>query len=31
VDRAVGPESPLLPTLADPAYDNGRLAVYRLP
>jgi hypothetical protein len=30
VDRAVFPESPLLSTLTDPAYDNGRLAVYRL-
>jgi hypothetical protein len=31
VDRAVGEESPLLRTLAEPVYDNGRLAVYRLP
>jgi len=30
VDRAVGQESPLLRTLADPVYDNGRLAVYHL-
>jgi hypothetical protein len=31
VDRAVFAESPVLRTLAEPAYDNGRLAVYRLP
>jgi hypothetical protein len=31
VDRAVFMESPVLRSLAEPAYDNGRLAVYRLP
>ncbi len=30
VDRTVETESPLLATLADRRYDNGRLAVYRL-
>jgi hypothetical protein len=30
VDRALRPESPELASLADPVYDNGRLAVYRL-
>ncbi len=30
VDRIVGPESPSLAELADPVYDNGRVAVYRL-
>ena len=30
VDRTVGPESPVLATLADRRYDNGRLAVYQL-
>jgi hypothetical protein len=31
VDRFVGPESPRLRDLANLEYDNGRLAVYRLP
>jgi len=30
VDRTVGAESPLLATLSDRRYDNGRLAVYQL-
>ena len=30
VDRAVSPESPLLATLAELSYDNGRMAVYAL-
>jgi hypothetical protein len=30
VDRSVGKESGDLLTLAEPAYDNGRIAVYRL-
>jgi hypothetical protein len=30
VDRAVGRESGSLARLADPVYDNGRIAVFRL-